>query len=87
MCKVFVEGSDELFDFGGSRAVSKLGTFGAGLGEMTSVASNGFFRARQLSNLTYSTLRFTASSHSVYLNILRLCVRAILVNIHEPVNV
>ncbi len=38
MCRDLVEGSDELFDFGGSRAVSKLETFG--LGEMTSVRAN-----------------------------------------------
>ena len=40
MCRDLVEGSDELFDFGGSRAVSKLETFGVGLGEMTSVRAN-----------------------------------------------
>lgn len=42
MCRDSVEGSDELFDFGGSRAVSKLETFGLGLGlgEMTSVRAN-----------------------------------------------
>ena len=40
MYRDFVEGSDDLFDFGGSRAVSKLETFGTGLGEMTSVRAN-----------------------------------------------
>ena len=43
MCKSFNEGSDEwLFDFGGSRAISKLESFGTGLGKMTSV---GVYRA------------------------------------------
>lgn len=46
MCRGFNEGSDELvFDFGGSRAISKTWTF-ASLGKMTSV---GAYRATTFS--------------------------------------
>ena len=60
MRRVFVEGSDELFesDSGGSRAISKLETFGAVLGKMTSrLRRYDFFRARHFYSYEYFARR------------------------------